>query len=164
MPRHDIVRRRVESLGDILQIDAVLAAINHRNSPAPRGRGRWSRQLREGEELLAQRVEIDLHGIVMHQQGSIGGHGLGHAGDGLARKRAIKRQYPLVRDAVDIAAEFHRNGAVATRSEEHTSELQSQSNLVCRLLLETKKSRWSATSSIRTAPRRWRRSAAARSP
>src|SRR2546427_8190338 len=35
------------------------------------------------------------------------------------------------------------HGAVATRrrhrSEEHTSELQSQSNLVCRLLLEKKK-------------------------
>src|SRR2546430_10119561 len=29
---------------------------------------------------------------------------------------------------------------VKNRSEEHTSELQSQSNLVCRLLLETKKS------------------------
>src|SRR5205085_11994973 len=29
----------------------------------------------------------------------------------------------------------------ATRSEEHTSELQSQSNLVCRLLLEKKKQR-----------------------
>src|SRR2546430_7751913 len=29
--------------------------------------------------------------------------------------------------------------AVPTRSEEHTSELQSQSNLVCRLLLEKKK-------------------------
>src|SRR2546430_12061006 len=29
--------------------------------------------------------------------------------------------------------------AVAMRSEEHTSELQSQSNLVCRLLLEKKK-------------------------
>src|SRR2546430_10588343 len=29
--------------------------------------------------------------------------------------------------------------AVAARSEEHTSELQSQSNLVCRLLLEKKK-------------------------
>src|SRR2546427_8820397 len=29
----------------------------------------------------------------------------------------------------------------ATRSEEHTSELQSQSNLVCRLLLEKKKKR-----------------------
>src|SRR2546430_15012989 len=30
-------------------------------------------------------------------------------------------------------------GAMSTRSEEHTSELQSQSNLVCRLLLEKKK-------------------------
>src|SRR2546427_3917351 len=30
-------------------------------------------------------------------------------------------------------------GAQDTRSEEHTSELQSQSNLVCRLLLEKKK-------------------------
>src|SRR2546430_11361987 len=30
--------------------------------------------------------------------------------------------------------------AVGVRSEEHTSELQSQSNLVCRLLLEKKKS------------------------
>src|SRR5688572_33174300 len=31
--------------------------------------------------------------------------------------------------------------AQITRSEEHTSELQSQSNLVCRLLLEKKKDR-----------------------
>src|SRR5438270_385810 len=30
-------------------------------------------------------------------------------------------------------------GGAETRSEEHTSELQSQSNLVCRLLLEKKK-------------------------
>src|SRR2546427_1821732 len=32
-----------------------------------------------------------------------------------------------------------RDRRVAFRSEEHTSELQSQSNLVCRLLLEKKK-------------------------
>src|SRR2546430_4188344 len=31
------------------------------------------------------------------------------------------------------------------RSEEHTSELQSQSNLVCRLLLEKKKKRYSVS-------------------
>src|SRR2546430_9387362 len=31
-----------------------------------------------------------------------------------------------------------------SRSEEHTSELQSQSNLVCRLLLEKKKKAWAA--------------------
>src|SRR2546427_7899950 len=36
------------------------------------------------------------------------------------------------------AAPYHMAGGAA-RSEEHTSELQSQSNLVCRLLLEKKK-------------------------
>src|SRR2546430_7749495 len=34
---------------------------------------------------------------------------------------------------------IHRDLAPLARSEEHTSELQSQSNLVCRLLLEKKK-------------------------
>src|SRR5438270_7994155 len=36
-------------------------------------------------------------------------------------------------------------GGEADRSEEHTSELQSQSNLVCRLLLEKKNRRRAAT-------------------
>src|SRR2546430_3538260 len=35
-----------------------------------------------------------------------------------------------------------RTARAAARSEEHTSELQSQSNLVCRLLLEKKKNRY----------------------
>src|SRR3989442_2909272 len=35
---------------------------------------------------------------------------------------------------------FVRPGSIATRSEEHTSELQSRPHLVCRLLLEKKKS------------------------
>src|SRR2546427_9409752 len=38
-----------------------------------------------------------------------------------------------------LCAARHRRLVIATRSEEHTSELQSQSNLVCRLLLEKKK-------------------------
>src|SRR2546430_12203524 len=37
------------------------------------------------------------------------------------------------------AGEWRGTAADAARSEEHTSELQSQSNLVCRLLLEKKK-------------------------
>src|SRR2546427_9275075 len=37
------------------------------------------------------------------------------------------------------AGELHARALRARRSEEHTSELQSQSNLVCRLLLEKKK-------------------------
>src|SRR2546430_6738452 len=43
--------------------------------------------------------------------------------------------------AISQACSWRRaaGGCRATRSEEHTSELQSQSNLVCRLLLEKKK-------------------------
>src|SRR2546430_12987882 len=39
----------------------------------------------------------------------------------------------------DVVHEAVRDLVRARRSEEHTSELQSQSNLVCRLLLEKKK-------------------------
>src|SRR2546430_13655533 len=41
--------------------------------------------------------------------------------------------------AVATFLEKHRKVERVHRSEEHTSELQSQSNLVCRLLLEKKK-------------------------
>src|SRR2546430_9946582 len=51
-----------------------------------------------------------------------------HSEIDLAHK-AVEGFEPLDRVAVDAHA----------RSEEHTSELQSQSNLVCRLLLEKKK-------------------------
>src|SRR2546430_11119668 len=46
---------------------------------------------------------------------------------------------PLERAVLlDVLAVLEKDGALE-RSEEHTSELQSQSNLVCRLLLEKKK-------------------------
>src|SRR2546430_5240601 len=47
----------------------------------------------------------------------------------------------VVRDGHEVAHHSwaHIPPAQQTRSEEHTSELQSQSNLVCRLLLEKKK-------------------------
>src|SRR5690349_23555999 len=49
----------------------------------------------------------------------------------------------------------------AQRSEEHTSELQSRRDLVCRLLLEKKKARWTRLRagrlSWRSRPRRRRR-------
>src|SRR6516165_12295955 len=46
---------------------------------------------------------------------------------------------PRSRSAVGRRGPACRPGNVSPRSEEHTSELQSQSNLVCRLLLEKKK-------------------------
>src|SRR5688572_32410024 len=48
---------------------------------------------------------------------------------------------PVQRDLDEGGVRRHRvlHGPQRDRSEEHTSELQSQSNLVCRLLLEKKK-------------------------
>src|SRR2546430_9887263 len=57
-------------------------------------------------------------------------------GTGLVRVEA-RQAHDLV-DHVRRVVE-HDHAARAERSEEHTSELQSQSNLVCRLLLEKKK-------------------------
>jgi len=56
----------------------------------------------------------------------------------------------VVVNALSKVSEYHRNGQnfspsdpwvteLSSRSEEHTSELQSLTNLVCRLLLEKKK-------------------------
>src|SRR2546427_4995368 len=80
------------------------------------------------------------------------------AGNGLLGRRAFLRGgaafaaavtgYTVARSA---AAEPLKDDP---RSEEHTSELQSQSNLVCRLLLEKKKKRRFRISS---APREYRR-------
>src|SRR2546427_6968785 len=49
--------------------------------------------------------------------------------------------FPKYRLAISLIAVVFAAGlwALLDRSEEHTSELQSQSNLVCRLLLEKKK-------------------------
>src|SRR2546427_3723775 len=48
------------------------------------------------------------------------------------------RETRLWRSPLTARVAGSANACVATRSEEHTSELQSQSNLVCRLLLEKK--------------------------
>src|SRR2546430_13447008 len=48
---------------------------------------------------------------------------------------------PIVTSSVIPLPLSRSKCSAATRSEEHTSELQSQSNLVCRLLLEKKNKR-----------------------
>src|SRR2546430_9666103 len=55
----------------------------------------------------------------------------------------VEHKMDVVRSLADRIIVLHNGKLVAdgepARSEEHTSELQSQSNLVCRLLLEKKK-------------------------
>src|SRR2546430_12794181 len=53
----------------------------------------------------------------------------------VSRTERSKGYFPRDR----TSARTHRSPPRSPRSEEHTSELQSQSNLVCRLLLEKKK-------------------------
>src|SRR2546430_12159038 len=55
--------------------------------------------------------------------------------------RGIRREDPVQRAWSRFCDKLAREGLARARkrSEEHTSELQSQSNLVCRLLLEKKK-------------------------
>src|SRR5688572_32454579 len=60
------------------------------------------------------------------------------AGDPRGAPPRADRTPPQV-SAPGSGPEAPRLRASRTRSEEHTSELQSQSNLVCRLLLEKKK-------------------------
>src|SRR2546430_10969409 len=59
----------------------------------------------------------------------------------LFRSEIWKRRiiHPLIRAASGSAYKRTTRNPDHIRSEEHTSELQSQSNLVCRLLLEKKK-------------------------
>src|SRR5206468_8253176 len=52
-----------------------------------------------------------------------------------------RRQRRAGRDAASADRALLRGLSDARRSEEHTSELQSRSDLVCRLLLEKKKTR-----------------------
>src|SRR2546427_7691629 len=62
--------------------------------------------------------------------------GIQHGGIGGLQPAGAAVAAPVFAHARDRLAR-----APALRSEEHTSELQSQSNLVCRLLLEKKNSR-----------------------
>src|SRR2546430_9313046 len=70
------------------------------------------------------RERCETRGIIHRQS-----HGVGPGG---------ARRGGLLSPAVEQLLETHLQ--TTPRSEEHTSELQSQSNIVCRLLLENKKS------------------------
>src|SRR2546427_8594448 len=60
---------------------------------------------------------------------------------GVMHVRHNRLQKGNVNQPANLSKTFRRK----LRSEEHTSELQSQSNLVCRLLLEKKKKKWICT-------------------
>src|SRR5688572_8492273 len=82
----------------------------------------------------APEVEVVLAAIV-------GGAGLMPSLEGLlaGKEIALANKEALVMAGEIFVRTAKKKGVRLLRSEEHTSELQSQSNLVCRLLLEKKK-------------------------
>src|SRR5260221_6154312 len=67
----------------------------------------------------------------------------------LERELARFALQQLADEPIDGRAPKHRVVAFDERSEEHTSELQSHSDLVCRLLLEKKKKQQSVLNFVR---------------
>src|SRR2546425_5706515 len=61
--------------------------------------------------------------------------------DGVELRSACRARARIVLSAVRLGRRLHPRGG-GSRSEEHTSELQSLAYLVCRLLLEKKKKWW----------------------
>src|SRR5207302_3881662 len=97
-----------------------------------------------GTELLLQPADVlparpvalagnDCHDLVLRRIVR-----LRNRSDGLAKDR-IGLRVRRDQDRVDNGARIRDPGRRLERSEEHTSELQSRENLVCRLLLEKKK-------------------------
>src|SRR3712207_7682429 len=80
-------------------------------------------------------LSLDDHAYLVHADALVYAVGLFHGHDG-------PRSAPPAHERG--SGQAHAAGA-AQRSEEHTSELQSRQYLVCRLLLEKKKPRWSAS-------------------
>src|SRR5688572_30932463 len=71
-----------------------------------------------------------------------GAAGVAHRAGGDGARSYEARQPPDDGDGIGAdGPRGTRDGTGGGRSEEHTSELQSQSNLVCRLLLEKKKNK-----------------------
>src|SRR5688572_31859627 len=83
--------------------------------------------------LVAQAQFRDLDAAMSNLERGFGGGDVDAIVSGIGADAQVQLQFPGLADKDGF---FGRDQA---RSEEHTSELQSQSNLVCRLLLEKKK-------------------------
>src|SRR5690242_20945124 len=90
--------------------------------------------------LFPTRRSSDLRGISV-PDGLDWPHEIKYDGYRLRIERNGNRVRLITRRGYDWTKRFPRVVEAALRSEEHTSELQSHVNIVCRLLLEKKKNR-----------------------
>src|SRR5207302_6917894 len=85
----------------------------------------------------SHRAPLDLHSFPTRRSSDLCLHFLADCG-GQVRRIALRADHQIGPTGL-ICRHVHRGVRLRSRSEEHTSELQSRENLVCRLLLEKKK-------------------------
>src|SRR5690606_39865306 len=112
-----LFRQHQELLADMVRVDVVLEALAQTTDL----RSRWTLN-DEAVELIKELMQK----LKAHFETETA----------ILRSEFFEEERPLLRDALREIAEEHPD---LLRSEEHTSELQSRENLVCRLLLEKKK-------------------------
>src|SRR5690606_39928911 len=82
-----------------------------------------------------------VHAAQRRGKSGIGLVGFAQRATRLRRQRRVVARLPALPLGVAMPLLGHLHADLGERSEEHTSELQSRENLVCRLLLEKKKTR-----------------------
>src|SRR5688572_27549446 len=127
VPRGEVAFTPAEAVNAAKRLGGRIAVVKAQIHAGGRGKGggvKIAKSIDEVEEFAKQMIGMTL---VTHQTGPEG--------------KKVGRV--LIEEGLDIDRELYLSilidRATASRSEEHTSELQSQSNLVCRLLLEKKK-------------------------
>src|SRR3989454_2925101 len=141
-PDNVIVLRRSATSELSSQLDRATADVLEAESGVARGA--------EGRALLSREVVlvIDLYKKKSNALGNVSIRGVSPRALELRPKVHIVRGRPFqfgtheVVVGKSIATQFKGVALGAERSEEHTSELQSPCNLVCRLLLEKKKKKY----------------------
>src|SRR5205814_7693529 len=119
-----------------LHCEPLLQARPPYYSPAPGRSRRRCRPHRLHRERFMKHFVIATAGHVDHGKSSLVKALTGTDPDRLPEEKARKITIDLGFAHLELPSAAHR--ASATRSEEHTSELQSLRHLVCRLLLEKK--------------------------
>src|SRR2546427_8198059 len=160
IPRPELIRYRRESVGLVFQQFHLIPYLNALENVML---AQYLHSMADEGEAIRALESVGLSGRLRHLPSQLSG---GEKQRVCIARALINRPKLILADeptgsldaeneraVMDLFARMHEGGQTIVmvthdRSEEHTSELQSQSNLVCRLLLEKKKKKQHLTSDM----------------